>query len=172
MAKAPLAPGDRLDDFELPTLDGRTVSTRRYYLRSGLLLLFSHEFPCDSCLDYLSVIERVLPEIRRERMEVIAVVPIGRTLVIARPADFLPQFPIGLGEGDELHRRFGFLDETGRPAAAVVVGDDTATIWHAWCAGAGHELPEPPELLEWVRFVSYQCPECRERNPDRGPECR
>uniref|UniRef100_A0A7C1JS62 Redoxin domain-containing protein n=1 Tax=Thermomicrobium roseum TaxID=500 RepID=A0A7C1JS62_THERO len=157
----PIAPGHRLPDFEAEGMDGQLISTRRYYLRSGLVVVFTHAWPCAACRAYLSELDQHLPEFRAERMEVLAIVPLVRTLVVDW-GERVPRFPIALAEGSELHRRFGWLVGEETPAAALLVADDTGTVWQAWNAGDGHELPDIGELLAWVRYVSYQCPECWE----------
>lgn len=159
----PLAPGHRLPDFEAEGIDGQLISTRRYYLRSGLVVVFTHAWPCAACRAYLSALDQYLPEFRTERMALLAIVPLVRTLVVDWGEE-VPQFPIVLAEGSELHRRCGFLLGEETPAAALVVTDNTGTVWQAWDAGDGHELPDTGEVLAWVRYVSYQCPECWETN--------
>jgi hypothetical protein len=47
--------------------------------------------------------------------------------------------------------------------AALVVADEWGEI-HFAAESARHELPAPDEVVDWVRFVAIQCPECE------GPE--
>ncbi|MFN3336551.1 MAG: redoxin domain-containing protein [Thermomicrobium sp.] len=156
-----IAPGQQLPDFEAEGIDGRVISPRRYYLRSGLVLVFTHAWPCAACGAYLLELDQHLAEFRAERMEVLAIVPLVSTLVVDW-GERVPRFPIALAEGDNLHRRFGWLVRDERPAAALLLADDTGTVWQAWNAEDRHELPDIGELLAWVRYVSYQCPECWE----------
>lgn len=48
--------------------------------------------------------------------------------------------------------------------AAVVITDQWGEVYFAAEAGEGHELPDREEIVEWVRFLAIQCPECE------GPE--
>ncbi|MCX2726905.1 redoxin domain-containing protein [Thermomicrobium sp. 4228-Ro] len=157
----PIGPGQQLPDFDGQTIEGQHIATRRYYLRSGLVLVFTHAWPCAGCRAYLSELDRHLADFRADRMEVLAVVPLEHTLVVDW-RDGSPHFPIVLAEGDTVHRRFGFLSPVGSPEAAVVVTDDTGTIWQAWPVGIAHGFPPVQEVLAWARYVSYQCPECWE----------
>lgn len=159
--RMPITPGDRLPDFEAEGIDGRIIATRRYYLRSGLVLVFTHAWPCAACHAYLSQLDQHLPELRAERMEVLAIVPLTDVLILDW-RERVPHYPVALAEGSELHRRFGWLVGDETPAAAVLVADDTGTVWQAWNAGDGHQFPDIADLLAWVRYVSYQCPECWE----------
>jgi hypothetical protein len=48
--------------------------------------------------------------------------------------------------------------------AGVVIADEWGEVHFMADAGAGHDLPSPEEVVEWVRFLAIQCPECE------GPE--
>ncbi|MBO9350372.1 MAG: redoxin domain-containing protein [Thermomicrobium sp.] len=158
-----IAVGDRIVDFTLEDLGGRRIETRRFYLRRGLVLVFLHEWPCADCLAYLRRISSLADEIARARSQLLAIVPLGRTLAVHWPGEEPPPFPLLLTEGEELHRRFGLLDGAGRPVTAVIVTDDTGTVWEIWRTGDQHDLPDQLDLLETVEYVSYQCPECWDR---------
>ncbi|MCS7255452.1 MAG: redoxin domain-containing protein [Thermomicrobium sp.] len=156
-----IGPGQRLPEFVGETIEGQLVATRRYYLRSGLVLAFTHAWPCADCRAYLAELDRHLEEFRVERMEVIAVVPLVHTLVLDWQGT-VPRFPVVLAEGDALHRRYGFSRPDGSPEAALVIADDTGTAWQVWSAGLEDRFPPVEEVLAWARYVSYQCPECWE----------
>jgi hypothetical protein len=51
---------------------------------------------------------------------------------------------------------------TGR--AMVVIADEWGEVYFVADAGAGHTLPIPAEIENWIRFLAIQCPECE------GPE--
>jgi hypothetical protein len=50
----------------------------------------------------------------------------------------------------------------GLPAPSVVVADRWGEIVHLGASQPGREdeLPQPKDLLEWIRFLRIQCPEC------------
>lgn len=48
--------------------------------------------------------------------------------------------------------------------ARVAVADEWGEIYFATDPGPAHEFPAPEEVVEWVRFIAIQCPECE------GPE--
>lgn len=50
----------------------------------------------------------------------------------------------------------------GIRGAAVVIADEWGEIFFAADAGAEQALPTPDEIVEWVRFISIQCPECEQ----------
>lgn len=49
----------------------------------------------------------------------------------------------------------------GIPAPGVVVADRWGEVYYVASATRAFELPEPDELMEWVRYVRNECPECQ-----------
>ena len=49
----------------------------------------------------------------------------------------------------------------GIPAPAVVVADRWGEVYYVTSANHASELPGPDELMEWVRYVRNECPECQ-----------
>lgn len=49
-------------------------------------------------------------------------------------------------------------------AAWVAVVDEWEEVFHVTHIDSHHRFPDPADLVEWVRFVAIQCPECE------GPE--
>ena len=45
-----------------------------------------------------------------------------------------------------------------------MIADEWGEVYSVADAGAGHRFPGAPEIIEWVRFLAIQCPECE------GPE--
>jgi hypothetical protein len=48
----------------------------------------------------------------------------------------------------------------GIPAPAVVVADRWGEIHHVTNTPRVEDLPTPQELVEWLRYIRCQCPEC------------
>jgi hypothetical protein len=49
----------------------------------------------------------------------------------------------------------------GVPSPGVVVADRWGEVYYVQAADRASQLPAPAELLEWLRFVQIQCPECQ-----------
>jgi hypothetical protein len=47
------------------------------------------------------------------------------------------------------------------PSIGVVVADRWGEVYYVQEAGPASGLPSPAELLEWLRFVRNECPECQ-----------
>ena len=76
------------------------------------------------------------------------------------------------GSAHELAETIGgvvpiLLDPEGKLAlgkAMVIVTDEWGEVYFVMDAGAGHNLPGPVQIGDWIRFLAIQCPECE------GPE--
>jgi len=156
--RPPVARGDRIPDFTAPRIGDGTVSTRSYYLRRNLALIFTHRWPCAACQDYLWAIAGRIEAIRAEAAEVVAVIPLGPEVGVGDLAG-LP-FPVALADEAEIHERYGLVTDDGRPLAGVVIADRTGTVYEVDLADEAHRLPEPEEIRSWLEFVSYECSEC------------
>jgi hypothetical protein len=49
----------------------------------------------------------------------------------------------------------------GVPAPGVVVADRWGEVYHVKAAEQASQLPSPEELVDWLRYVQIQCPECQ-----------
>lgn len=158
--------GDRIPDFTAPAAGDGTVSTRRYYLRRNLALVFTHRWPCAACQDYLWAIGEQIEPVRAEAAEVVAVVPLGPQVALGE-LTALP-FPVALADDAEIHERYGLVTDDDRPLAGVVIVDRVGTVYEVGVAGEAHRLLEPEEIRSWLEFVSYECSECwHDRFPAR-----
>ncbi len=156
--RPPVARGDRIPDFTALAAGKGTVSTRRYYLRRNLALVFTHQWPCAVCLDYLRAIAGRIEAIRAEAAEVVAVLPLGTEVLLGDVAA-LP-FPVAVADNTEIHEWFGLVGNDGSPLAGVVIADRVGTVYEVELADHAHRLLEPEEIRSWLEFVSYECSEC------------
>lgn len=109
---------------------------------------------CQACRAYLRRLAEVDAEMRAWDGRVAVVVP-GSLDEAARLAEAVhPPFAVLADPARGLRRRMGAA------GAAVVVADPWGEVRFRHDTGAAHDLPEPPELVDWVRFVAIQCPEC------------
>ena len=49
----------------------------------------------------------------------------------------------------------------GIPAPGVVVADRWGEVYYVASATRASGLPGPDELMEWIRYVRNECPECQ-----------
>lgn len=140
--------------FTLPDSDGQLVRSWSYRQRRNLVLFFHHGASCATCRALLHDLARSLEAFRDEEA---VIFPIGPDLpaeagVLARALSCA--FPLLSDPAGTIAAQHGI------EAPAVLVADRFGEIWAAWAGGAGHELPDVPEMIRWLEFIEVQCPEC------------
>jgi hypothetical protein len=75
---------------------------------------------------------------------------------------YLAQLAIGMSEltGDDTACLITKDGIPGVPAPGVVVADRWGEIHHVTHAARVEDLPSFQELVDWLRYVQSQCPEC------------
>jgi hypothetical protein len=75
---------------------------------------------------------------------------------------YLAQLAIGMSEltGDDTACLITKDSIPGVPAPGVVVADRWGEIHHVTHAARVEDLPSFQELVDWLRYVQSQCPEC------------
>jgi len=107
---------------------------------------------CGECRAWLRRLADTIVELREWDAHVVAVAATQEDAV-SLAAD-LP-FPVAAdAEG-------GFAARTGVAGAGVVIADQWGEVHHVAGGGDGHDLPGPAEIVDWVRFLAIQCPECQ-----------
>lgn len=125
-------PGRRLPDLDLPSADGKGMRILPSGRRSHLIVVV-HERRCPACEAFVRSLEAEREEI--ESWD-------GRVLAVRDP-----------------ERRLG--DALGLETPAVVVADQWGEVHLAHAAGDEHAFPTPAELVQWLRYLAIQCPECQ-----------
>ena len=151
-----LVVGERLPDLSLPGVpDGTAVSVRARG-REGTVVVLLHSVDCGGCLQYLDRLAASHERLKEWDGRVLAIVPTGLAEVA------------GIGEARDLP--FPLLaDPEGIAAARCGVGGGSVLIADQWGElflvepgeEGEHGYPEPEEVVEWLRFVAIQCPECQ-----------
>jgi hypothetical protein len=85
----------------------------------------------------------------------------GRVLAILDGAD---EPPAGVSPGGKTLRFAASeprLAEKGIPTPAVLITDQWGELYAVEDAGTDHQFPTPDQVVEWLRYVAIQCPECQ-----------
>lgn len=146
----------RLPDLMLPAApDGSPMSLRaRRRENSAVTLLHSPD--CAECLEYVERLAGVQEQLRDWDGRVIVVVP--GNLAGACAARERLQAPFSI-----------LADPDGTCAArcdlgggSMIIADQWGEVFHVHPGAPGrHDFPAPEEVVEWLRFVAIQCPECQ-----------
>lgn len=142
--------GDRVPGFSGKTPAGEPISLHDFYLRRNLALVFTHDVECGSCRDYLMQLTEQRSAIQAEAADVLAVIP-GSAGIPDLP------FPTVLDADHEIHRRFGLVDESGQPRAAIFLIDRYGIVFESSQANEKHDMLEPDEVPGWLEFIACRC---------------
>lgn len=149
--------GDDVIDFSAQTPDGTTLSTRDFYMRRNLGLVFTHGPECAACRALLRDLSRQYAAAQAEAGELIAVIPASPETVSRLRDDLDISFPVVVDDGGAIHRRYGLANPDGTPAAAIIVADRYGTIFHTSVADEEHRMMGAEEVPGWLEFIACQC---------------
>jgi hypothetical protein len=136
-----------LPDIELPAGPAGMLIGLRPSMGRTTVLVSVHSSGCDGCRRYLDELGPSSPEFRDWDARLLIVVPGGENAA----EQLRPPFGTVLADKD---RHVSSPDD-----AAVIVADRYGHIYDLCRAGAGHRLPPPRQLEEWLKFLGTQCPE-------------
>lgn len=157
-----LEQGDRLPRLALPSADGSPVRLRGAD-RRATVLVGVHSASCPGCRRYLDEIDAAASSLELWGARLLALVPGGVENARALKSE------TGLSFRVVAAAKNAPAADTPAEDAVVLIADRWGEIYHVARSGAGHELPIPPELEEWLRFLATQCPECGvPDSPGRG----
>jgi hypothetical protein len=155
-----LVVGERLPALTLGAVAGPAVDLGQG--RHSSVVVFPHA-RCDDCLVYLLRLDALAGDLT---------VWGGRPLAVlleeaeARGLARQLSFPVLLDDG-RARNRAGLQPDR----AAVFVADRFGTVYRSDRTGWDHHFPGDREIVDEVRFIGIQCPECGVPDePPRGPE--
>ena len=153
--KVRIARGTLLPSLRLASMSGgKPVALRGG--RGPRILLLTHAPDCAVCERYLRGITRHAAEISEWDGRLLVVVPGSAGEAGALAGADPPGVRVLADPGQRVARQLGLR------GAAVVIADEWGEIYFAVDAGVEHALPAPEEIVDWVRFISIQCPECEQ----------
>lgn len=143
--------GDRLPPVRLRERAGEVeVSLRRS--RGPRVLVTLHQQDCDECIDYVKSLAS-----ERERLE-----SWGAEMVVISTGSLSDGGSVLAGLGVPVLEDPTHVVADGR--LTVLIADEWGEVYFASEPTETHGPIAPEEVVEWVKFVSIQCPECE------GPE--
>ncbi|HSH44656.1 MAG TPA: hypothetical protein VK966_02310 [Longimicrobiales bacterium] len=135
--------GDRVPRLRLPAVGGGERSVRG---RGPRILLVVHP-GCARCAEYARSVGEAAGALPDWDADIMVASPAAEGFEGLDGVTVVRDPDRALGEG-----------------LTVLVLDRWGEVYHAGHHGGDHDAASPEELLEWVRFVAIQCPECE------GPE--
>jgi peroxiredoxin len=145
----------RLPELKLPSVRDGADTPLRPPGRVSPVLVLLHGAGCAGCRAYLDRLLASADEIAAWDGRVIAVVPASPDAAAAPGGGDAKALTVLLDPERTLAQRLGV------EGAVVVIADQYGEIHHAAGAGEEHDLPAPDEVVEWLRYLAVQCPECQ-----------
>ena len=139
----------KLPSLSLPSAPGGELRPVLVGGRQATVVLLLHDADCPACVDYLRQLSGVYPTLREWDGQVVVIAGSAEGASALAERENWP-FPI---LADAEHRLTAAL---GLAPPAVVIADRWGEI-HFSQAAETHELAEPKELAEWLRFLAIQC---------------
>lgn len=123
--------------------------------RGPRVVIALHPLPCAACAAYAGKLCAAVAATKESGAVVHVVLPVSSDTPSGEH-----DMPIAC-DGAVL-RDPGGAFASGLPHVAVI--DQWGEVFSAADAGDGHSFPDVEEIVDWLHFVSIQCPECE------GPE--
>jgi peroxiredoxin len=150
-----LGRGARLPELTLPSAAGGAEIALRAPGRRAPVVVQVDEAECEACDDFLTRLAAEKEEIAEWDGRVVVVVP-GEAAAAARLQERLAlPFPVLADPDHRLSARIG------TDAASVLVADQWGEIHMSERIGVGATPPTAAEIVEWLRYLAIQCPECQ-----------
>lgn len=143
----------RLPDLTLPRTTTGTPHPLRGRGREGTVLYLAHSARCAACAEYLQTLEAAQEQMADWDGRVLVVVPENGDAAASLQTDF----PVLADPDGKVAQRCGLAG-----GGAMVIADQWGEVFFVAEGGEGvHELPAAAEVVEWLRFMAIQCPECQ-----------
>jgi peroxiredoxin len=149
----PLHVGDRLPDRSVERTDGAGQLPVKRRGRDSTILLMLHAANCPACRGYVGRLQDEAAAIRDwdGRVLLVWAAPVARAAATARVS--------GFDSGIDVDG--GLLARLGLELPAILIADQWGELFAVQPAGNEHDFIDPSEVVEWLRFLAIQCPECQ-----------
>lgn len=152
----PVAVGERLPHLDLTAERGGAAIPLRRSGREGIVLLILHASGCAACDGYLRDLARIQDDVRDWDGRVV-VVRTGTPLAHENGTESDPEHGFVTAADPE-----GILRQRLRvDIPAILIADQWGELHAVEMAGPEHEFLDPGEVVDWLRFIAIQCPECQ-----------
>jgi hypothetical protein len=141
-----LRKGDRIPSITLEACPGGTKTSVRPS-RGPRVLVTMHDGQCTECIDYVTAIAAI-----RQPLE-----SWGADTAVISPGSGGPA-PDLANIGMPVLGDPGHVIADGR--LTVIIVDEWGEIYFTSEPEGPHGIVAPDEVVEWVRFIAIQCPEC------------
>jgi peroxiredoxin len=150
--------GRRFPDLELTMASGCRIHLSDYRGRSNLVPIFTDDQRATAKL--LSEMAGSYARFRGQEAEIIAIAESPKHECARIEEQLKLPFSVLSDEDGRIHHVVGASDLEGHAAAAAYVTDRYGEVFAVYRTRDGQHLPRAAEILDWLEFISIQCPEC------------
>ncbi len=145
-----------LPHLSLPAAPGGAPTAVRSRGRDGAIVVAIHSAECDRCRDYLVSLANVRDDLADWDGRVAVLLPGSLEAAEALREELDLPFSVLADEDGNA------ADALGIAGGGLIVADQWGEVFHVYEANqTEHDLPKADEVVEWMRFIAIQCPECQ-----------
>jgi peroxiredoxin len=149
-----LGRGERMPELTLPSAAGEAPVALRAPGRRAPVVVQVHGARCSTCAACLQQLAAAEDEIAEWDGRGVVVVPGAACEAARMRTELALPFPV---LADPEHRLGARLGSDG---AAVLVADQWGALHLSRRVGPEHAFPAVSEIVDWLRYLAVQCPEC------------
>lgn len=156
MSPNPAPPAWQLPHLSLPAAPGGATTSIRPRGRDGAVLVAMHGVNCQPCRAYLRGLAESLDAIQEWDGRVLVLQP--GTLEEAERVREELSLPFSiLADADR-----AVMQRVGLDGGGIAIADQWGEIFFEEAGGEDvHSFPDVQEVVEWLRYLAIQCPECQ-----------
>lgn len=157
--KSARAAGMSIPSFSLTSSTGRTVSSWDYKGRRNLVIFFIPENSDEDCQDILLGFSNQYNAYQERASEILAILhgDVGEASSLAAKLG-LP-FPVLADENGHIRTKYDAIIGISKSEAVTFICDRFGQIWAYTEGNTCQELFAQEEILRWLDFIEFQCPE-------------
>lgn len=149
--------GEQLPLFSGQTPERAPLRLCDFYMRRNLALVFSDAPDYAITRDLLRGLAERRADVQAEAGEALAVISGDADGVRQLVASLALPFPVVVDPDNAIHARYGLLDATGEPRAAIFLVDRFGTIFEASVATDEGQIMAADEVPGWLEFIACRC---------------
>ncbi|HEX3723317.1 MAG TPA: redoxin domain-containing protein [Nitrolancea sp.] len=149
--------GDLLPGFSGETPTGDKIRLRDFYMRRNLALVFTDGPDYAATRDLLRGLVERRAAVHAEAGETLAVISGDPSTVRDLAATLEISFPVVVDGDNAIHQRYGLVDASGEPCAAIFLADRFGTVFEASLATDEQPIMGADEVPGWLEFIACRC---------------
>jgi peroxiredoxin len=146
--------GQVIPDFTLDNAAGSKISSRSYYLRRNLIIVFLPSVLDQHWSDWVNQFVKHLSTVPTEDVQAFLIASSDTVLdEIGPPTSSVGHIEALADREQKVAKRFGYDGQDG----LVFVTDRYGVVFHQASGGPNDKELDPAEIPGWIKFIACQC---------------